>query len=43
METALIDNRLTVDFTGHAAGNYIIRLADSDKNQSYSYSVIKSH
>jgi hypothetical protein len=38
-----IDNRLTVDFTGHAAGNYIIRLADSDKNQSYSYSVIKSH
>ena len=38
-----VDNRITVDFKGHAAGNYIIRLADSDKNQSYSYSVIKSH
>lgn len=38
-----VDNKITVDFTGHAAGNYIIRLADSDKDQSFSYSVVKSH
>lgn len=38
-----IDNRITVNFQNQAAGNYIIKLVDSDKNQSYSYSVIKSH
>ena len=38
-----VDNKLTIDFTAHAAGNYIIRLADSDENQSFSYSVVKSY
>jgi hypothetical protein len=38
-----IDNKITVDFTTQAAGNYIIRLADSEKDQSFSYSVIKTH
>jgi len=38
-----IDNKITVDFTTQAAGNYIIRLADSEKDQSFSYSVVKTH
>lgn len=38
-----IDNKITVDFTTQAADNYIIRLADSEKDQSFSYSVIKTH
>jgi hypothetical protein len=38
-----VDNRITVNFQNRAAGNYIIKLIDSDKSQSFSYSVIKSH
>jgi hypothetical protein len=38
-----VDNKLTIDFTGHVAGNYIVPLADSDKDQSFSYSAVKSH
>lgn len=38
-----VDNRLTVNMANRAAGNYIIKLNDSKAQQSFSYSVVKSH
>lgn len=38
-----VENRLRVDFTPYAAGNYILKLVDSQNQESYSYSVVKSH
>jgi len=37
------ENRVQVDFRPFSAGNYILKLVDSDNNASYSYSVVKSH
>jgi hypothetical protein len=38
-----VENRLRVDFTPYAAGNYILKMVDSQNQESYSYSVVKSH
>ena len=41
--SSAVDNRLTINFENRAAGNYIVRLSDSKAQQSFSYSLIKSH